>query len=108
MGNCVRVCLWGARRDSCSAGSIRRAPGEPEIEVHDRVVDGDRVWSRVTMRGVSFETGQPRTVQWLQIHRVVEGRILGLHGVGGGDHRAIRIRAQFACQLADQAGADVW
>lgn len=55
--------------------NYQRALGSPEIDVHDRVLDGDRVWSRVTMRGVSLETGQPRTVQWLQIHRVADGRI---------------------------------
>ena len=55
--------------------NYQRALGRPEIEVHDRVVDGDRVWSRVTMRGVSVDAGQPRTLQWLQIHRVVDGRI---------------------------------
>lgn len=53
----------------------QRALGRADITVHDRVVDGDNVWSRVTMRGVSAATGDPRTVQWLQIHRVVEGRI---------------------------------
>lgn len=51
---------------------------KPEITVHDRVVSGDCVWSRVTMRGHSIETGEPRTVQWLQIHRVVGGRIVEL------------------------------
>lgn len=51
---------------------------KPEITVHDRAVDGERVWSRVTMRGHNMETGEPRTVQWLQIHRVVDGRIVEL------------------------------
>ena len=52
-----------------------RALGKPQIEVHDRVVDGDRVWSRVTMHGANMDSGELRTVQWLQIHRIVEGRI---------------------------------
>lgn len=56
--------------------SYQRALGKPEIVVHDRVVDGDRVWSRVTMRGANMDTGEPRTVQWLQIHRVADGRIV--------------------------------
>lgn len=58
--------------------SYQRALGTPAIEVHDRVLDGDRVWSRVTMRGVSVGTGEPRTVHWLQIHRVDDGRIAEL------------------------------
>ena len=53
----------------------QRALGKPEITVHDRTVDGDRVWSRVTMRGANLDTGEPRTLQWLQIHRVVDGRL---------------------------------
>lgn len=48
---------------------------KPEIVVCDRVVDGDRVWSRTTMRGHNLDTGEPRTVQWLQIYRIAEGRI---------------------------------
>lgn len=51
---------------------------KPMITVHDRVVQGDKVWSRVTMRGHNMETGEPRAVQWLQIHRVAEGRIAEL------------------------------
>lgn len=61
--------------------SYRRALGKPEIIVHDRVVDGDRVWSRVTMRGANIETGQPHAVEWLQIHRVVDGRIVEFWGL---------------------------
>ncbi len=55
--------------------SYQRALGKPEIVVHDRVVDGERVWSRVTMHGANMDTGEPRTVQWLQVHRIVDGRI---------------------------------
>ncbi len=54
----------------------QRALGKPEIIVHDRVLDGDRVWSRLTMRGANMDTGDLRTLQWLQIHRVVEGKIV--------------------------------
>lgn len=63
------------KRDLCSYQQIL---GRPDIEVHERLLDGDRVWSRVTMRGVHTGTGQPRTLQWLQIHRVVDGRIVEL------------------------------
>lgn len=53
----------------------QRALGKPVIIVRDRVVDGDKVWSRVTMRGANLTTGEPRTMDWIQIHRVAEGRI---------------------------------
>lgn len=54
----------------------QKALGKPVITVHDRVVDGDKVWSRVSMRGASLQTGERRTIDWLQIHRVVDGRIV--------------------------------
>jgi ketosteroid isomerase-like protein len=54
----------------------QRALGSAEVIVHDRVVDGDRVWSRTTMHGANIDTGVPRTLQWLQIHRVVDGKIV--------------------------------
>ncbi len=54
----------------------RRALGHPVITVHDRVVDGEKVWSRTTIRGANLETGERRVMDWLQIHRVVDGRIV--------------------------------
>lgn len=54
----------------------QKALGKPIITVHDRVVDGDKVWSRTSMRGANLHTGEPRTIDWLQIHRVVDGRIV--------------------------------
>ena len=54
----------------------QRALGKPQITVHDRVADGDRVWSRLTMQGANMDTGEPRTVQWMQMHRVAAGRIV--------------------------------
>lgn len=56
----------------------QRTLGKPTIVVHDRVVQDDRVWSRVRMCGHNMETGQPRTVDWLQIHRVVDGKMVEL------------------------------
>jgi ketosteroid isomerase-like protein len=53
----------------------QRALGRPAIVVHDRVVAGDRVWSRLTMHGASVDTGEPRTMQWIQIHRIEGDRI---------------------------------
>lgn len=57
-------------------GQYHKALGKALITVHDRAVDGDRVWSRTTMRGANMLTGEPRTIQWLQIHRVADGRIV--------------------------------
>lgn len=63
----------------------QRALGKPEIIVHDRVLDGDRVWSRLTMRGANMDTGELRTLQWLQIHRVVDGRIVEIWALYASD-----------------------
>lgn len=54
----------------------QRALHQPEITVHDRIVDGDRVWSRLTMRGCNLDTGERRTVDSLTIHRIEAGRIV--------------------------------
>lgn len=54
----------------------QRALGKPTITLHGRVRDGDRVWSHVTLRGVSIDTGNLRVVERLQIHRVVDGKIV--------------------------------
>ena len=53
----------------------QKALGQPVIEVRDRVVDGDKVWSRTTMRGANLHTGEPRVVDWIQVHRIEDGRI---------------------------------
>lgn len=54
----------------------KKALGKPVIEVLDRVVDGDKVWSRTRLRGAHLETGELRTVERLQIHRIDGGRIV--------------------------------
>jgi ketosteroid isomerase-like protein len=53
----------------------QKALGRPVIEVRDRVVDGNTVWSRTTMRGANLHTGEPRVVDWIHVHRIVDGRI---------------------------------
>jgi len=53
-----------------------KALGTPVIDVRDRTVDGDRVWTRTTMRGAHPLTGEPRRIDFLQIHRVEAGRIV--------------------------------
>lgn len=62
----------------------QKALGQPVIEVHDRVVAGDTVWSRTTMRGANMHTGETRIVDWIQVHRIEDGRIAevwSLHAV---------------------------
>lgn len=54
----------------------KKALGTPIIEVLDRTVDGDKVWSRTRLRGAHLETGELRTVERLQIHRIEDGRIV--------------------------------
>ena len=54
----------------------RQGLGTTSLEVHDRVVDGGKVWSRATMCGVNLRTDEPRRIQFLQIHRVVAGRVV--------------------------------
>lgn len=61
------------KHDLCQ---YQKVLGKPVIIVHDRVVDGDKVWSRITMRGANLHTGEPRTIDWLQIHRVADGKIV--------------------------------
>lgn len=64
----------------------QRALHQPTIAVHERVVDGELVWSRTTMRGCNLDTGEQRTVDSLQIHRVVDGLIVeawSLHAAAG-------------------------
>lgn len=70
------------KHDLCQ---YQKALGKPIITVHDRVVDGDKVWSRVTMRGANLQTGERRTIDWLQIHRVVGGRIVEVWGLHATD-----------------------
>ena len=57
-------------------GEYRKALGRPAIDVRDRTVDGDKVWSRTTMRGAHSITGEPRRIDFIQIHRVADGRIV--------------------------------
>lgn len=53
----------------------QRTLHRPEVTIGDMTVDDDKVWTRVTMRGVNIETGDLRTVSWLQLHRLDGGRI---------------------------------
>ena len=53
----------------------RKAFGQAVIEVRDRVVDGDKVWLRTTIRGANLHNGEPRTVDRMQIYRLDNGLI---------------------------------
>ena len=48
---------------------------DPDTTVDDQVVDGDRVWTRATTRGVTLDTGEPAVLTWMVVHRVADGRL---------------------------------
>lgn len=54
---------------------FQRALCRPQTTIDDRVISGDRVWTRATSRGVSRETGDPATITWLLVQRILDGRI---------------------------------
>jgi hypothetical protein len=45
------------------------------VTIDDRVVDGDKVWTRATTSGINRETGERALVSWLLVQRIVDGRI---------------------------------
>ena len=53
----------------------RKALGKPIIELRDRVVDGDKVWLRTSIRGANLQTGEARTIDRIQIYRIEQGLI---------------------------------
>jgi len=56
-------------------GEFQRALCKPQTTIDDRVISGDRIWTRATSRGINRETGDPAIVTWLLVQRVVDGRI---------------------------------
>jgi hypothetical protein len=42
----------------------------PTVTLHDQAEAGDRVWTRLTVEGLNLETGEPRRMSWLQVHRL--------------------------------------
>lgn len=54
---------------------FQRVLSRVETTIDDRVVDGDRVWTRATSRGINRETGERSLVTWLIIQRIADGRI---------------------------------
>lgn len=53
----------------------QRALAKATTRIDDRTVDGDRVWTRATSRGINRDTGDPVVVTWLIVQRIAGGRI---------------------------------
>ena len=60
------------RRRLMAARSAIRAN---EVSIDALAVDGDRVWARLTMRGVSLATMAPMSLVWIAQYRLEGGRI---------------------------------
>jgi hypothetical protein len=43
--------------------------------IDDQVVDGDRVWTRATSRGVNLKTDDRSVITWMVVHRIEGDRI---------------------------------
>lgn len=54
---------------------FQRVLSRVDTTIDDRVVDGDRVWTRATSRGINRETGERAIVTWLLVQRIAHGRI---------------------------------
>jgi predicted SnoaL-like aldol condensation-catalyzing enzyme len=54
---------------------FQRTLCRPQTTIDDRVVSGDKVWTRATSRGINRETGDPAVMTWMIIQRITGGRI---------------------------------
>lgn len=54
---------------------FQRVLSRVETTIDDRVVDGDKVWTRATSRGINRETGDRSLVSWLLVQRIRDGLI---------------------------------
>ena len=54
---------------------IQRTLCRPRTTIDDRVVAGDRVWTRATSHGLNLETSETTVVTWMLVQRIAEGRI---------------------------------
>ena len=43
--------------------------------IDDFVVDGDKVWSRATSRGVNLDTVDKSVMSWIVVHRIEDGKL---------------------------------
>jgi len=55
---------------------FQRTLFRPTTTIDDRVVDGDKVWTRATSKGTNRATGEPTTLTWMLIQRIADGRIV--------------------------------
>jgi ketosteroid isomerase-like protein len=46
-----------------------------ETTIDDQVVDGDRVWTRATSRGVQLASVERPVMTWMVLHRIEGGRL---------------------------------
>ena len=56
-------------------GEFQRILSRAETVIDDRVIDGDKVWTRATSKGINRETGERSVVTWLLIQRIEGGQI---------------------------------
>lgn len=54
---------------------FQRTICRPQTTIDDRVVAGDKVWTRATSRGINRETGETALLTWLLVQRIADGRI---------------------------------
>lgn len=70
----------GTERETTKAyrgrlAEFQRVLSRVETRIDDRVVDGDKVWTRATSKGINRETGERSIVSWLLIQRFEADRI---------------------------------
>jgi ketosteroid isomerase-like protein len=54
---------------------FQRALSRATTRIDDRVVHGDRVWTRATSVGINRETGERAVVTWMLVQRIEGDRI---------------------------------
>ena len=54
---------------------FQRVLSHVDTVIDDRVVAGDKVWTRATSKGINRETGERSIVTWLIVQRIEGGRI---------------------------------
>ena len=54
---------------------FQRVMSRAETVINDRAVNGDRVWTRATSKGINRETGELSIVTWLLVQRIENDRI---------------------------------
>jgi predicted SnoaL-like aldol condensation-catalyzing enzyme len=56
-------------------GEFQRTLCRPQTTIDDRVVSGDKVWTRATSQGLNRETGESAVVTWMIVQRMTGDRI---------------------------------